>query len=607
MPPPLEFLVYENQRLVHSAELTGTVQLGRQREGGEPVFVPRAGPDGTRLVIARREENRVGKTHARIEPLEDGRVRLSNGSGVQPIRLSSGNTLAPLMSCELTLPVVLGLGSKVVRIQPLSEPIPVQGLEEATSPPSMNASALPAFPGLTDPQAPLDPPGVLGWLETTLDVLQSAATSTDFFDQAARALVDMVHLDCGRVLLREEGQWKARATHTAPGLASRGQRPLSQYILGRVSSEKRTFREVPRPGSQHPASLAGVEAVVAAPILNRQGDLVGVLYGDRLRGSGSASGGSVSELEARLVELLARGVAAGLARLEQEQAALAARVQFEQFFSAELARHLTEQPDLLQGRDQEVTVLFCDVRGFSRISEKLGAAATMEWMNDVLAQLSRCVRDHDGVLVDYIGDELLAMWGAPQKRADHAERACRAARDMLEVLPRLNEDWSPRLQEPVALGIGIHSGIARVGNVGSPYKFKYGPLGNTVNLASRVQGATKYLHTRALVTGATRARLGPAFALRRLCAVRVVNIAQPVELCELGPADDPGWVERKQAYEQALEAFEHKQFHQAARGLGNLLASCPQDGPCLVLLSRVVQAIKDRPDPLHPVWELPGK
>ena len=82
----------------------------------------------------------------------------------------------------------------------------------------------------------------------------------------------------------------------------------------------------------------------------------------------------ITELEARLVELLASGVAAGLARLEQEQAALAARVQFEQFFTPELARQLALQPDLLKGRDTEVTLLFCDIRGFSRISERLGPA-----------------------------------------------------------------------------------------------------------------------------------------------------------------------------------------------------------------------------------------
>src|SRR5207244_4923878 len=120
----------------------------------------------------------------------------------------------------------------------------------------------------------------------------------------------------------------------------------------------------------------------------RHGAVIGALYADRRRGSGSAGAGPITEVEALFVELLARGVAAGLARLEQEQSALAARVQFEQFFTPELARQLAEQPDPLKGRDAEVTVLFCDIRGFSRISERLGPAGTVEWIGDVLAALS---------------------------------------------------------------------------------------------------------------------------------------------------------------------------------------------------------------------------
>src|SRR5207249_3128728 len=130
---------------------------------------------------------------------------------------------------------------------------------------------------------------------------------------------------------------------------------------------RRTTWEVLSPGGQYAESLSGVEAVVAAPILDRAGAVLGALYGERrqrLRPGVAAFG----EPEARLVELLARGVAAGLARLEEERKAVSARVQMEQFFTPELARQLLDHPDLLDGRDREVTILFCDIRGFSRIS-----------------------------------------------------------------------------------------------------------------------------------------------------------------------------------------------------------------------------------------------
>src|SRR5262249_17805825 len=156
------------------------------------------------------------------------------------------------------------------------------------------------------------------------------------------------------------------------------------------------------------------------------------------------------EVDARMVEVLATGVAAGLARIEQEEAALAARVRFEQFFTPELARELAARPDMLRGQDCEVSLLFADVRGFSRISERIGPAKTREWIVDVMGALSDCVLAHDGVLVDYIGDEIFALWGAPKPELEHARLACRAAIDMLGKVPELDRRWCPVLGEPMA-------------------------------------------------------------------------------------------------------------------------------------------------------------
>src|SRR5262249_55795053 len=193
------------------------------------------------------------------------------------------------------------------------------------------------------------------------------------------------------------------------------------------------------------------------------------------------------------------------------------------------------------------------LRRFGRV---LGPARTFRWIGDVMGALSECVRAEEGVLVDYIGDELMAMWGAPAPQDDHAERACRAALAMLDCLPGLNEIWQDILGEPIRVGIGINSGLAKVGNTGSPLKYKYGPLGHTVNLASRVQGATKYLKTGILITRETHQQLGPSFATRRVCQVRVVNIDDPVSLYEVVEPGRPGWDDFKIAYETALKAFE---------------------------------------------------
>ena len=122
--------------------------------------------------------------------------------------------------------------------------------------------------------------------------------------------------------------------------------------------------------------------------------------------------------------------------------------QFEQFFTPDLARQLVAQPESLAGEDLEISTLFCDIQGFSRLSRDLGPAMTVRWVGDVLSTVSDCALNHQGVLIDYIGDALMAMWGAPQPQSDHPERARCAALEMLECLPALNGAVARRLASP---------------------------------------------------------------------------------------------------------------------------------------------------------------
>jgi len=526
-----------------------------------------------------------------------------------------GTELAPNDACEVTIPAILTLGQKTVRVQgPEADDLMLQSLSEVTRPPGVAARlgagssdqlmSLAAIPSAATSGVEIE--SLVRWLQGTIDLLQEAASRDDFFVKAAEAMVSMVGLDSGRVLTWEKGEWTERAAKSAPHIDLDSSWQPSRQILNRVGTQKRTFFQAPELNAEA-HSLIEVKAVVCSPILNRQGEVIGALYGDRRRDTRSASSGQFTKLEALLVELLANGVAAGLSRLEQEKAVKEARAQFELFFRPELARKLAEQPDLMNGRDAEVSILFADIRGFSRISERLGPARTVEWINDVMSDLSQCVLTHDGVLVDYIGDELMAMWGAPDVQPDHARRACQAALDMLDVIPRLNERWGPVLETTMGLGIGINTGEARVGNTGSRQKFKYGPLGNTVNLASRVQGATKYLKAGLLITDSTYRQLNGAFHTRRLCSVSVVNIKQPVDLHELVLPGRPEWEDLRQRYEAALAEFERQEFRDAAGILGNLLTDHRLDGPSILLLSRVVPYLVEDPQDFDPVWKLQGK
>jgi len=244
------------------------------------------------------------------------------------------------------------------------------------------------------------------------------------------------------------------------------------------------------------------------------------------------------------------------------------------------------------------------------VTEKLGPAGTVDWIGDVLGMLSDCVIERGGVLVDYIGDELMAMWGAPTPQQNHAELACQAALDMLTRLPDLSQRWQSRLGFETRIGVGINTGPARVGNVGTPRKFKYGPLGNTVNVASRVQGATKFLKTAVTITGSTRAKLPPQFVARQLCKARVVNINEPIELFELTLRDGEAWRSLCGLYQRALASFEKREFRQTTKILGDLLDLYPDDGPSLVVLARAVNYLVNPPASFPPgweVWEPPGK
>lgn len=594
--------IYDSGHL-YVADLTGSAEIGRQQSKEEPQPSHQLTGAGWRVVIAPMEDVTISRQHLEVEPLADGRFLLCNRSAKLLVGMPNNQDLGPGETCKVPLPVVLRIGRKMLRLQPIEEDEAMNSLPQATLAPGAN-TPMPrlgaAFPRREG--AAMDADQLMAWIHAFLGLLQSAAGSEDFYVKAASALVELVNLDSGRVLFREGGKWQEKAMHVSPKKGAPAEWRPSSRILANVLREKKTFWQVPEIST----STWGLDAVVAAPILDRHGEVIGALYGER-RLIGMEVKDPISQLEAMLVEVLASGVAAGLARVEQEHAALRVRTQMEQYMTSRLAAKLVDHPDLLVGRDTDVSILFCDIRGFSRITEQLGPARTVELISDVMSVLTQCVLDRDGVVVDYIGDALMAMWGAPEDQPDHAIRACQTALAMFAALPALNQRWQSILHDTLGLSIGINSGTAQVGNVGSRIKFKYGALGNTVNLSSRVQGATKYLKTPILITAATQAALDDRFLTRRLCDVRVVNIEQPVTLYELAEANRENWPVLKRDYEQALDEFTHGNFRPACRILGRLTLDHPHDGPTLILLSRAVNNLVNDPETFDPVMTLEGK
>jgi len=320
------------------------------------------------------------------------------------------------------------------------------------------------------------------------------------------------------------------------------------------------------------------QAVVIAPVLDRHGKLVAALYGVRdRRGSNRRRG--VRPLEARLVQLLAESVAVGIARLQQETEAARTRVLLEHAFSPTVAEYIQQHPDSLAGQQRDVTLMFADLRGYTSLAETMRLTDCYDLLGDVMEALTQVVVRQRGVVVDYYGDGLLALWNAPLEQPNHADLACSAAVEMFEAVPPLAEAWQDRLSGPLELGIGIHSGPAYVGNAGTRSRLKYGPRGNTVNVASRVQAASKQLQLPLVITAATQTKLSDRFFTLRVCTAKLPGLEQPAELFTVYPATEAVRVKsRLDQYSSALAMFEAGEL-EAAEALLSDLSSQGQATP----------------------------
>ncbi len=339
MPGTIQIRIYDRFQLVFSEEFDCAVELGRQSSGDPGIYSRRMVDGHWRVIVAGHDENTVSRNHALVAPAGGDKVLLTNLSTKIPVRLSDGD-LAPRGAREVPIPVVLTLGHKTVRVQ---EPEPdgpaLNQLAEATMPPGRTLAPGPASEyrsiGLRElKEKEYDPETVLLLIQGAMDVFQSAATaSEDFFQKAARGVVELVGLDTGRVLLIDsEGVWKEKAAATAQQSISDREWTPSRRVLDRVSRDKRTYWQSPDGTKLDESSLAGLNAVVAAPILDPDGRVIGALYGDRRRDLGGMDLDTpINKHEAKFVELLAMGVASGLARLRMEQT----KVRFEQFFTPE--------------------------------------------------------------------------------------------------------------------------------------------------------------------------------------------------------------------------------------------------------------------------------
>ena len=288
-------------------------------------------------------------------------------------------------------------------------------------------------------------------------------------------------------------------------------------------------------------------------------------------------------------------------RLISEQAARAhLRSTFSRYVSPDVVNELIQDPGKLKlGGDKKVlSVLFSDIRGFTSISEKMAPEELVPFLNEYLSAMSQCVLDKKGMLDKYIGDAIMAVWGAPLPNYEQAADACRAALAMRDKLGKLAPGWEERKLPPIRAGIGINTGPMIVGNIGSEQKMDFTVIGDNVNLASRLEGLTKQYRVEILISEFTREVIKDGFTVRLLDRVTVKGKEAPIGLFEVlaeGPPDDRTrhWIAE---FTDGLDFFTHQNWTSARKAFEAVKAARGgKDGPSDVYIERIAVLQDDPP------------
>jgi adenylate cyclase len=286
--------------------------------------------------------------------------------------------------------------------------------------------------------------------------------------------------------------------------------------------------------------------------------------------------------------------------LEQEKSFI--RNAFSHYLSTDVINELISDPDKLElgGEKKYMTAMFTDVLGFSSISEEMDPTDLVRLLNAYLTEMSNIILDLKGTIDKYEGDAIMAFFGAPVPFEDHAARACRAAVRMHKVEQQLSDHFVRNNLSPkhIFTRIGINTGEMVVGNMGTQQKMDYTIMGNSVNLASRLEGVNKPYNTWILISEETAQAAGRGFTMRKMDRVRVVNIKEPVRLYELideKAETDAQTLEMVELFHRGLELFESRRWQEAAAQFRGVQKIRPGDGPSEVFVKRCLGFMKKPP------------
>jgi adenylate cyclase len=274
---------------------------------------------------------------------------------------------------------------------------------------------------------------------------------------------------------------------------------------------------------------------------------------------------------------------------------------FGQYVPPQLVEAMSQNPEAysFEGESREMTVLFADIRGFTTLSESLSPSELRKLLNRYFTAMTEIIFKHQGTIDKYVGDMIMAFWGAPVNDPNHAKHAIAAALEMLakteELKPQLLAEGYPEIN----IGIGLNTGVMNVGDMGSSYRRAYTVLGDNVNLASRLEGLTKYYDVGLVVGDRTR-ELSDTFTFRQLDLVKVkgktsgVKVFQP--LCSQHTASTE-LISELQHHNEALSVYYQRHWDQAQNMFSELKASHPQTHLYRLYLERIEHLKKRNPGP----------
>jgi len=241
---------------------------------------------------------------------------------------------------------------------------------------------------------------------------------------------------------------------------------------------------------------------------------------------------------------------------------------FTKYVSAEVVSEVMKTPDKLQlgGARKEVTIFFSDIRGFTTLSEGLNPEKLVHLLNEYLSAMTDIIMKHQGLVDKYIGDAIMAFWGAPLEQENNAELACETSIEMQRKLAELNKKWALEKLPALKIGIGLNTGEAIIGNMGSYKRFDYTAIGDNINLGSRLEGLTKQYQVGILTSEITRKKAGDGFVFRKIDLVQVKGKTKPIWIYELICRKNEitnAIQEKIHNYEKGIELYLEKKWDKA--------------------------------------------